>query len=332
MPSSNNANAGMGNSSTKSNNASAAPTIISGGGPTPTPTSGALAIFDFSAMPNQDLKVTGSYTIPVSGGSTSATTAQIQVFKGNTGIGANGIQRINNGFLEFLPDIVTSEFGAEYWSATSCPFLGIDLRTLSTRLNTVDTKFQELIYEMVVEIVPQWESGTRKQWPIYCYMYTGFLHGLDTWASAGTPRPNGLLTGQLRTTTSSNTSRDQEAGGIGFIGTSISRTSYALGSISTATAPFNTYGTGDTSKLLRTTWDGNAGSITHWNGSAALRRYPNAANGTFQTFTPPSTFDAPRGSNNLWAVFYSSRSTSSIQGGDVPYRIKKVTIYERSLG
>ena len=332
MPSSNNANAGMGNSSTKSNNAQAAPTIISGGGPTPPPSTGALAIFDFSTMSNQDLKVNGSYTIPVSGGSTTATTAQIQVFKGNTGIGVNGIQRINNGFLEFLPDIVTSEFGVEYWSTTSCPFLGIDLRTLSTRLNTVDTKFQELAYEMVIEIVPQWESGSRKQWPIFCYMYAGFLNGLNTWASAGTPRPNGNLVGQLRTTTSLNTSRDQEAGGIAFLANSITRTSYPLGSFNTATAPWNTYFTGDTSKVLRATWDGGSGSIAHWNGNAALKRFTTASGGTFETFTIPSTFNAQRGTNNLWAVFYSSRSTSSIQSGDIPYRIKKVTIYERSLG
>ena len=108
MPVSNNATAGMGNSSTKSNNAFAAPTIISGSNPTPTPSSGdLLAQFDFSQIPDQNLKVDGDYTIPVTGGSTSATTATIKAVKCAAGIGANGIQRIKSGKLEFLPDIIT---------------------------------------------------------------------------------------------------------------------------------------------------------------------------------------------------------------------------------
>jgi len=328
MPSSNNANAGMGNSSTKSNNAQAAPTIISGGGPTPPPSTGALAIFDFSTMSNQDLKVNGSYTIPVSGGSTTATTAQIQVFKGNTGIGVNGIQRINNGFLEFNPDIVTSELGLEYWSNVSCPFLGIDIRTLSTKLNTVDTKFQELQYEIVAEIVPEWVNGTRVvQVPIYVYMYVGFLNNLDLWASNNTPRPTGNFVG-FRETTNIPGTRAAEFGGICFADSSLVRGSFSHIHFQTATAPFNSW-YNSTTTIMKATWDGVTGSQIQSNGTIGLKR--NCGVLFSNTYNPPTTFNTQRGTNNLWAVVYASRSTSSIQSGDVPYRIKKLSIFERTL-
>lgn len=328
MPSSNNANAGMGNSNTKSNNAFAAPTIISGGGPAPVPTSGALAIFDFATMPNQNLKATGSYTIPVSGGSTSATTAQIQVFKGNTGIGAAGIQRINGGFLEINPDIVTSELGLEYWSNVSCPFLGIDLRTLSNKLNTSDTKFQELQYEIVAEVVPEWVNGTRVvQVPVYVYFYVGFLNNLDLWASNNTPRPTGNFVG-FRETTNVPGTRAAEFGGICFADSSFIRGSFAHGNFQTATVPFNSW-FNNTTTFMKATWDGVTGSQIQWNGTTGLKR--SCGNQFSNSYSPPTTFNTQRGTNNLWAVVYASRSTSSIQAGDVPFRIKKLTIFERTL-
>jgi hypothetical protein len=41
-----------------------------------------LAEFDLSGVPDVDLKTNGDYVIPVTGGSTSATTAILKVFKG----------------------------------------------------------------------------------------------------------------------------------------------------------------------------------------------------------------------------------------------------------
>lgn len=334
MPVSNNATAGMGNSSTKSNNAFAAPTIISGSNPTPTPSSGdLLAQFDFSQIPDQNLKVDGDYTIPVTGGSTSATTATIKAVKCAAGIGANGIQRIKSGKLEFLPDIITSELGLQYWSTIPVPMLGIDLRTLSTKLQA-DTYFQQVRYEVVAQIDPLWLNGTAvNQQTAYAYIEVGFLHNLDLWAANGTPRPQGNFTGYRHTTAAPILARTMELGGISFGPSSFSAAAYAQGSMQTATAPFNTFYNSSSTKMS-TTWNTLGGGCLnqHFNNTCTLVRSTPASNmNTSTTYSVPSTFTAGRTTNNLWMVAYCSRSSSSIQANDVPFRISKISIYERSL-
>ena len=334
MPTSNNATAGMGNSSTKSNNAFAAPTIISAS-PTPVPSSGAglLAEFDFSKIPDQNLKVDGDYTIPVTGGSTSATTATIKAVKCAAGIGATGIQRIKSGKLEFLPDIITSELGLQYWSTIPVPMLGIDLRTLSTKLQA-DTYFQQVRYEVVAEIDPLWLNGTAvNQQTTYAYIEVGFLHNLDLWAANGTPRPQGNFTGYRHTTAAPILMRTMEIGGIAFGPSSFLQGSYAQSTMQTATAPFNTFFNSSSTKLLAD-WNTLGGSTinVHSNGGTSLIRSCGTGNmSTFATYSAPSTFTAGRTTNNLWMTVYCSRSSSSIQANDVPFRISKISIYERSL-
>ena len=335
MPTSNNAYAGMGNSSTHSKNASAAPIIVSPSNPTPAPSSGAglLAEFDFSKIPDQNLKVDGDYTIPVTGGSTSATTATIKAVKCASGIGATGIQRIKSGKLEFLPDVITSELGLQYWSNIAVPMLGIDLRTLSTKLQG-DTYFQQVRYEVVAEIDPLWLNGTAvNQQTTYAYIEVGFLHNLDLWAANGTPRPQGNFTGYRHTTAAPIMARTTEIGGIAFGPSSFMQGSYAQGSMQTATAPFNTFFNSSSTKMLAD-WNTLGGSTinVHSNGSTSLIRSSGTGNmSTFATYSVPSTFTAGRANNNLWCVAYCSRSSSSIQSGDVPFRISKISIYERSL-
>jgi hypothetical protein len=87
-----------------------------------------LAEFDLSGVPDVDLKTNGDYVIPVTGGSTSATTAILKVFKAEN-VGAAGIQRIKDGKLELMPATVTSELGLQYWSALPASVLGIDIRS-----------------------------------------------------------------------------------------------------------------------------------------------------------------------------------------------------------
>jgi len=339
MPISNNATAGMGNSSTKSNNAFAAPTIISAGPtpPTPTPSSGdLLAQFDFSQIPNQNLKVDGDYTIPVTGGSTSAQTATIKAVKCAAGIGANGIQRIQSGKLEFLPDVITSELGLQYWSNIAVPMLGIDLRTLSTKLQA-DTYFQQVQYEVVVDIDPLWLNGTAvNPQTAYAYIEVGFLHNLDLWAANGTPRPQGNFTGYRHTTQPifpPMTARSIELGGISFGPSGFAPGTYPQGSMQTAAAPFNTFYNTSSTKMSAT-WNTLGGGCLnqHFNNTCTLVRSSPAGNmNTSTTYSLPSTFTAGRTTNNLWMTVYCSRSSSSIQAGDVPFRISKISIYERSL-
>ena len=335
MPISNNASAGMGNSSTKSNNAFSAPTIVSGSNPTPvpTPSAGLLAQFDFSQIPDQNLKVDGDYTIPVTGGSTSAQTATIKAVKCAAGIGATGIQRIKSGKLEFLPDVITSELGLMYWSNIPVPMLGIDLRTLSTKLQG-DTYFQQVQYEVVVDIDPLWLNGSAvNQQTTYAYIEVGFLHNLDLWAAAGTPRPQGSFTGYRHTTTAPILMRTTEIGAISFGPSSFSAGSYAQGSMQTVTAPFNTFYNSSSTKMS-TTWNTLGGGCLnqHSNNTCILVRSAPAANmSSTTTYSTPSTFTAGRTTNNLWMVAYCSRSAGSIQANDVPFRISKISIFERSL-
>ena len=88
-----------------------------------------LAEFDLSGVPDVDLKTNGDYVIPVTGGSTSATTAILKVMKAEN-VGATGIQRIKDGALELMPATVTSELGLQYWSSLPASMLGIDIKTL----------------------------------------------------------------------------------------------------------------------------------------------------------------------------------------------------------
>jgi hypothetical protein len=287
-----------------------------------------LAKFDFTTMQNMDLKQDGDYTIPVSGGFTSATSATLKALKCAGNIGAAGIQRINNGFLELNADTITSELGAEYWSNKPAPMLAIDLRTLSTKLQT-DLAFQRMSFEVVAEIEPLWKDGVKIQQPIYTYFGVGFLSNLDLWAANATPRPIGVF-GGIRNLSQSPTERNAEIFRIGCYSGSFSRGSFGQGAFSLSPAPLDTW-KDNTTRKLSVTWEGLTGIVTHSNGSSFLKANAGAGAAQPTSFTQPSTFVAGRGTNNLWLTIYASRSTSSIQAGDVPFRIKSLSIYERGL-
>jgi hypothetical protein len=287
-----------------------------------------LAKFDFTTMQNMDLKQDGDYTIPVSGGFTSATSATLKALKCAGNIGAAGIQRINGGFLEMNADTLTSELGLEYWSNKPAPMLVIDLRTLSTKLQT-DLAFQRMSFEVVAEIEPLWKDGIKIQQPIYTYFGVGFLSNLDLWAANATPRPIGVL-GGIRNLSQSPTERNAEIFRIGCYSGSFSRASFGQGAFSTSPAPLDTW-KDNTTRKLSVTWEGLTGIVTHGNGSSFLKGNAGAGASQQTSFVQPVTFIAGRGTNNLWLTIYASRSTSSIQGGDVPFRIKSLSIYERGL-
>jgi hypothetical protein len=159
------------------------------------------------------------------------------------------------------------------------------------------------------------------------------LHNLDLWAANGTPRPQGNFTGYRHTTAAPILARTMEIGGIAFGPSGFTAGSYPQGSMQTATAPFNTFFNNSSTKLLAD-WNTLGGSTinVHSNGSTSLIRSCGTGNmSTFATYSVPSTFTAGRTTNNLWMVAYCSRSSSSIQANDVPFRISKISIYERSL-
>ena len=288
-----------------------------------------LAKFDFATMQNMDLKQDGDYSIPVSGGFTSATSAILKAFKCDGNIGAAGIQRINDGCLELNSDTVTSELGREYWSSKTAPMLAIDLRTLSQKLQT-DLPFQKLSFEVVAEIEPLWKDGVKTQQPIYSYFSIGFLSNLDLWAASenGTPRPVGVV-GGIRNLSQSPTQKNTEIFRLGYNPTSFSRGSFQQGNFSTSPAPLDTW-QDNTTRKLSVTWEGLTGIVTHNNGSSSLKANAGAGASTYTSFTQPSTLVAGRATNNLWLVVYVSRSTSSMQG-EGPFKLKSLSIYERGL-
>jgi hypothetical protein len=150
-----------------------------------------LAEFDLSGVPDVDLKTNGDYVIPVTGGSTSATTAILKVFKAEN-VGATGIQRIKDGKLELMPATVTSELGLQYWSALPASMLGIDIRTLSSTLSA-DLSNQEHEYTVEFEIEQLLKDGIVQQHnPTYTYIRAGILTKLDVWDTAPTPLPQSL--------------------------------------------------------------------------------------------------------------------------------------------
>jgi hypothetical protein len=296
-------------------------------GPTVYVDNALLARFDFATMQNVDLKQDGDYTIPVSGGSTSSTSATLKALKCAGNIGAAGIQRINGGFLELNSDTITSELGLEYWSSKPAPMLAIDLRTLSTKLQT-DQPFQKLSFEVVAEIEPLWKDGVKTQQPVYSYFGVGFLSNLDLWAANATPRPVGVL-GGIRNLSQTTTERNTEIFRIGCYATSFSRGSFSQGNFSTSPAPLDTW-KDNTTRKLSVTWEGLTGIVTHNNGSSSLKANAGAGAAQPTSFTQPATFVVGRGTNNLWLVIYVSRSTSTMQG-EGPFRIKSLSIYERGL-
>jgi hypothetical protein len=287
-----------------------------------------LAKFDFTNIPNVDLKQDGDYPIPVASGSTTTTTATLKAFKCAGNIGATGIQRINGGFLEMNPDVVTSELGLEYWSNKPAPMLGIDIRTLSSKL-TSDTALQALSYEVIAEIEPLWNNNVKIQQPIYAYFGVGFLSNLDLWAANGTPRPIGSF-GGIRSMSQSPTERNAELFRLGCYAGGFSRGSFSHGSFSTSPAPFNSFHN-TTTKKLSVTWEGLTGIVIHNNGSSSIKANAGAGASFINSFVQPSTFVAGRATNNIWLTIYASRSTSSIQVGDIPFRIKSLSIYERGV-
>jgi hypothetical protein len=150
-----------------------------------------LAEFDLSGVPDVDLKTNGDYVIPVTGGSTSATTAILKVFKAEN-VGAAGIQRIKDGKLELMPATVTSELGLQYWSALPASVLGIDIRSLSSTLSA-DTGNQEHEYVVDFEVEQLLNNGfVQQNNPSFTYLRAGILTKLDLWDTASTPLPQSL--------------------------------------------------------------------------------------------------------------------------------------------
>jgi len=269
MASSNNVHASIGNSETHSFNTAAAPimaaatpVIVEVPGPTvyvdvpgptqyvdvpgptqyvdvPGPTvyvdNSVLAEFDLSVVPDVDLKTNGDYVIPVTGGSTSATTAVLKVMKGQN-VGATGIQRIKDGKLELMPATVTSELGLQYWSALPASILGIDIRTLSSTLSA-DVGCQTHEYTVQFEVEQLLKNGLVQQnSPSFIFLRAGILTGLDLWDSAATPRPTGMMA-SLRHTADppyvQNANLGLEITGFAFLKAGFGSGGYATGSMAT---------------------------------------------------------------------------------------------------
>jgi len=306
-----------------------------GGSTTPTapadPYGEPLAVFDFSTMSNLDMKAAGTYVLDIASGKTTATTATFNHFKAANGFGANGIFRINNGFLEVSPDLITSEFGASYWSANHTPFFALDLRTISATLSA-DTYFQQHEYELHYEIEPEVTNGVLLKKPRICRFYVGFGNRLDDWDAATVTRFFGSFSATHNGSTSSPFTRGLpytgfypfgrgNLNGAGNWMMNDFNNKAVIGSF------YNNY-----ANRASVSYSGVSSCITFTNGTASLRSHPFNSGPWGSTITTSSALSPDStwaGNNSVWLAIGAMRSSYSIQSGGVPFRISKMTIYER---
>ena len=133
------------------------------------------------------MKASGTYSIPITGGSTSASSATVKHFKGDTAFGASDICRISGGKLELNSNVITSDLGLSYWSAIPASFLVIDMLSISTALVN-DPTFQNLAYEMVLEIEPEYVNGVVSQSRSSCSVIQSTARSEWPWYSSVIPQ------------------------------------------------------------------------------------------------------------------------------------------------
>jgi hypothetical protein len=309
------------------------PVYVDVPGPTVYVDTSILAEFDLSGVPDVDLKTNGDYVIPVTGGSTSATTAVLKVFKGEN-VGATGVQRIKDGKLELMPATVTSELGLQYWSALPASMLGIDIRTLSSTLSA-DLSNQEHEYTVEFEIEELLKDGIVQQHnPTYTYIRAGILTKLDVWDTAPTPlpqalRPTGVMVSHRHTQAppyAQNANLGLEITGFYFFRSSFGSGGYPTGNMASFPAPMDSFRYNSSTKFTAVS-NGQVFSAIHTNETASLKLSNNV---TFNSFNSSGTPDTST-TNNVWIAMMASRSTGSLYASAVPWRIKKIILRERSL-
>jgi hypothetical protein len=307
------------------------PVYVDVPGPTVYVDTSILAEFDLSNVPDVDLKTNGDYVIPVTGGSTSATTAILKVFKAEN-VGATGVQRIKDGKLELMPATVTSELGLQYWSSLPASMLGIDIRTLSSTLSAdVGNQTHEYVVEFEVEQLLK--DGLVQQYnPSFTYLRAGILTNLDVWDVAPTPlpqslRPTGMMASHRHTANppySPNANLGLEITGFAFLKGSFGSSGYTTGNMATFPAPMDSFRYNSSTKYTVYS-NGQAVSAIHSNDTASLK----ASNFvTYSSYNSSGTADVAT-TNSVWIAMMASRSTGSILSGTVPWRIKKIILRER---
>jgi len=304
------------------------------GPPVPGPEGDALAYFDFSTISNLDMKSAGTYSIPITGGSTSAASATVNHFtKGGSQFGTNDICRINSGNLEFNSNVITSDLGASYWSTTPSSFLVIDMSSISSSLSS-DPAFQHLMYEMTVEIEPELVNGVVAQKPRFAVLSFGFWNRLDLWDNGSITRPFGACATIQNSATWGGSSNK----GLHYFGfrqfnrSTINSGSWQASSASGKGSPLDSW-FNYTETKIKTTYDGVQGTVVFDNGFAKVKgaHFHSSVFGSTYTTNNNWTLDAHGGNNNLWCGFTYMRSSYSIQTGETPFRIKKMWIHERSI-
>ena len=309
------------------------PVYVDVPGPTVYVDTSILAEFDLSNVPDVDLKTNGDYVIPVTGGSTSATTAILKVFKAEN-VGATGVQRIKDGALELMPATVTSELGLQYWSSLPASMLGIDIRTLSSTLSA-DLSNQEHEYVVDFEIEQFLKDGLVQQHnPTYTYFRCGILTKLDVWDTAPTPlpqslRPTGVMASHRHTLPppyNQNPNTGLEIQGFYFYKSSFGSGGYPTGNMASFPAPMDSFRYNSSTKFTAVS-NGQVVSAIHTNETASLK-LSNLI--TYTSFNSTGTPDVSV-TNNVWIAMMASRSTSSLYASAVPWRIKKIILRERRL-
>jgi hypothetical protein len=160
MSTSNNTWAGIGSSSTKSNNASADPKVASGGGGPPVIISDGskrlLATIDMSQQSFTTMAADGDYTFNTVTGSAISTI--VGKLKNRANVGTGGSVSINAGKLHFDVRSATSLYGTGYWSTSHSPILAFDLRQFSQISS--DTLWQKWNVIVEADVDPLYTNGT----------------------------------------------------------------------------------------------------------------------------------------------------------------------------
>jgi hypothetical protein len=350
MSSSNNTWAGIGSSSTKSNNASADPKVKVGvgGGATSNLASAKgllLAQWDFSQMADRSFTTDGVYAVaPTSGQATSANWRFADLA---TGLGATGKIRIASGRLEMkcITTATTSIWGLNGTRTIRAANFAIDLRTLSQTLSS-DPGLASHKYTCEVEMEPTFANGDPAQptVPTYQQLNYGFVTEMDPLvAGTATQGRHMNMSHFVRTgaTSSTHTWGHWErrnynvTSGEGTSGASYYPSRYS----NAAGAGANGYAAAWTvTSPIRTVvyHDGIRPTISWAPSTTSLLLHTQAPNNLFHmdrninTDATVAPYYNQSSTNDLWAFFVISRtlSTGSTTG---EYKIKKISIYEQRI-
>lgn len=296
-----------------------------------------VASIDFSTLPNQAFSADGDYTLATAAGSSvSSVTAKIKNIANNTGcsIGISGGKLIGN-----VPATLNSMFGLFAWSTNHAPVLGIDIRTVSSEINS-DVNFNKYAVIVEAEVDGMWTTNVNTPTnSSLSQLNVGVAQTMTTYWTGGSTRPTRFKTAYVRSegsagsatiSTYGNGLTEAIGGGSPPTGAALFRN---LGQYSLNSAPFNSFTQNGGTNKISTYYSGFYGYYQYSTSTATVRDYNNinlAGTGTVEQWVPANNANVggynPTSTNDLWAIV-SWGKTGNVNTGSTSWAIKKLNIY-----